>query len=103
MNEFEINPAKKISWQPESEVAEVLQNVATLLGTMIYTVPYDRNLGLTSTFLDNPTPVTRAQLIANVVALLREREPRAEVIEVRFKEDQQEGVLIPTVRVSVNV
>lgn len=103
MTEFEVNPAKSINFAPSDVVEEVLQNVATLLGTMRYTVPYDRTLGLESKFLDNPTPATRARLTAEVITMLREREPRAVILEVRFKEDQQEGILIPTVRVGINV
>ena len=92
-----------VNFGPDSEREEVLQNVATLLGTMRYTVPFDRELGINPDYLDDPTPRTRAKLTANVVDLIRRKEPRAKVVEVNFKEDQAEGVLIPTVKVIVNV
>lgn len=103
MEVFEINPATSVNFAPASELEEVLQNVATLLGTLRYTVPYDRLLGIDASFLDSPTPVAEARLSAEVIKLIREREPRAQVVEFKFKRDSQEGILIPTVKVGVNV
>ncbi len=104
MTTTEVTPNSRplINFAPGNVVDEVLQNVATLLSTIRYTVPYDRELGITPDYLDDPTPLTRARLTADVIDLLRRREPRAKVIEVTFDEDQGEGYLIPKVKVTVD-
>lgn len=103
MTTFNITPrAAPINFAPATVTEEVLQNVATLLSTLRYTVPYDRLLGLNPEYLDDPTPVTRARLTADIIEAIQKYEPRAKVIEVTFKEDQAEGILIPTVRADVN-
>lgn len=104
MSNFEIGAgdAGKINFAPSTIEQEVLQNVATILATVRNTVPYDRALGINPDYLDDPTPVTRSRLIADIISAIHSREPRAKVTDVVFKEDQAEGVLIPTVRVIVN-
>lgn len=103
MTTFNITPRTvPINFAPGSVTEEVLQNVATLLSTLRYTVPYDRLIGVNPDYLDDPTPVTRARLTADIIDAIQKYEPRAEVIELTFEEDQAEGILIPTVRVDVN-
>lgn len=92
----------QINFAPSSVEAEVMQNVATLLSTIRSTVPYDRTLGLNPIYLDDPTPAARARVTADVIEVIRRHEPRATVVQVLFKEDQAEGYLMPTVRVTVN-
>lgn len=98
----EITAASQINFDPATVQQEVVQNVATLLGTLRYSVPYDRSFGLSALWLDDPTPTTRAKLTAEVVAQVRRYEPRATVEEVLYDEDQDEGRLKPRVRVSIN-
>lgn len=103
MTTLNITPrAAPVNFAPSSVAEEVLQNVATLLDTLRYTVPYDRLLGINPEYLDDPTPVTRARLTADIIEAIQKYEPRAKVIEVTFNEDQGEGILVPTVRVDVN-
>lgn len=104
MTTLEVTANKKpqIDFAPSTVEAEVLQNIATLLGTIRYTVPYDRTIGMNPTYLDDPTPATRARVTADIIDVLRTHEPRAKVIEVLFNEDQATGNLIPTARVTVN-
>lgn len=103
MQEFTVTQSNTINFAPSTEVEEVLQNVATLLGTFRYTVPYDRTLGIDASFVDTPTPVTEARLQAEVINLIREREPRAQVVNVKFKRDNLNASLVPTVRIAINV
>lgn len=103
MSTVDVTPIKAINFGPATEVEEVLQNVATLLTTVQYSVPYDRTLGVDPVYLDDPTPVTRAKLTANIIATLRKHEPRATVVSINFREDPAEGRLIPIARVAVNV
>lgn len=100
---IEVTPmAAPVNFAPNTVVEEVLQNVATLLSTIRYTVPYDRMLGINPNYLDDPSPVTRARLTADILETIQKYEPRAKVIEILFKEDQREGILVPTVRMDVN-
>lgn len=100
---FEINATRAVNFAPSNEVEEVIQNVAVLLGTMKYSVPYDRTLGLQASFLDATSPIAQARFNSEIVTLLKEREPRAQVIEVRYRRDEINGRLFPTVRITVNV
>lgn len=95
-------PYVPIDFGPDTVAAEVTQNVATLLSTVCYTVPYDRTLGLNPDYLDDTTQVTKAKLTAQIFELIRDHEPRAEIKEITFQEDDAEGLLIPTVRMAIN-
>lgn len=103
MSTVDVQPIERINFAPATEVEEVLQNVATLLTTVRYTVPYDRALGINPDYLDDPTPITRAKLTSNIIATLRKHEPRATVVSMNFREDPADGRLIPIARVAVNV
>jgi phage baseplate assembly protein W len=79
-------------------VKEVLQNVRTILTTPIYSVPLDRLFGLDATMLDQPLPVAKAKLTAEIIAKIHRYEPRFQVTRVLFADDGIDGVLRPTVR-----
>lgn len=97
-----VSPSTTINWNTDTVEAEVTQNIATLLNTISYTVPYDRTLGLNPDFLDETTEIAKAKLTAQVVELIRQREPRAEVKQVTYEVDNIEGRLVPTVEVAIN-
>lgn len=99
---IEVTAGVPINWGPENTIEEVTQNVATLLSTVRYSVPYDRTLGLNPDYLDDTTQITKAKLTADIFKLIREREPRAEVKEIIFQQDDIQGLLIPTVRMAIN-
>ncbi len=96
-----VNANTSFNFGPNNVVEEVTQNIATLLSTIKFSVPYDRNLGINPDYLDDITPVTKAKLTADVINVLREHEPRAEVKDVTFTESEQ-GTLIPAVKVAIN-
>src|SRR5690606_27564942 len=59
---YDVRPlAAAINVAPATEIDEILQNVAVILSTVRYTVPYDRRFGLNPQYLDDPLPVTRAR------------------------------------------
>jgi len=91
-----------INLQPQSVNEEVLQNVAMILATPKFSVPLDRDLGMTNQFLDKPTPAAQALMIAEIVDAIEKYEPRATVEEVKFRQGSGEGALIPVVEVSIN-
>jgi phage baseplate assembly protein W len=82
-------------------IAEILQNVRTILTTPKYSVPLDRNFGLNATMLDAPVPVAQAKLTAEIIAAVHKYEPRVRVTKVLYEGDGQEGILRPKVRVRI--
>lgn len=91
-----------LNLNPETEVEEIIQNVRTILNTMVYTVPYDRRFALFGDYLDNPLPQNKPLAAADIVQAIREREPRAEINEIFFDGDEITGKLIPIVRIYIN-
>lgn len=102
MSEFIVTPTERINFGPQTEVEEIIQNVGTILSTIRYSVPYDREFGVNPDYLDEPSPIARPKLIADIVAKIKKYEPRAKVISVDFKEDGAQGQLTPTVKVDIN-
>jgi len=78
-----------------------LQQVRTVLGTRVGTVPLDREFGLSMTFLDQPLPRAQALLTAEIIRQLRRYVPGIEVTSVELVSDPEgaaDGRLIPKVR-----
>lgn len=99
----EVEPlGAPINFQPATEAEEILQNVATILATMRYSVPYDRQLGINPEYLDSPIPVARARATADIIETLHRFEPRCRVESVTFSGDGMEGIMRPRVRVYIN-
>lgn len=90
-----------INFAPSNETDEILQNVATILSTVRYSVPYDRALGINPDYLDGPIQLAQAKATADIIASIRTQEPRATVVDIAFNGDGAEGILKPTVRVKV--
>lgn len=97
-----VKPLREINFSPQTVEEEVLQNLQTILTTPKYSVPLDRKMGPSMTWLDAPMPVAQAKITAEIVQLIREKEPRAKVLQVSFINDDQEGILRPKVRVGIN-
>lgn len=94
--------AKEINLAPETTVEEILQNVATIISTPKNTVPLDRGFGLSQRFVDMPMPTAQAILVSEVFDAIEKYEPRAEVVEVTFEQDDATpGKLIPRVEVNI--
>lgn len=91
-----------VDFAPQTEAAEILQNVRTILSTPKFSVPLAREFGVSATTLDNPLPAAMARLTAEIVAAVRKWEPRADVTQVTYEGDAQEGVLRPKVRMRIN-
>lgn len=91
----------KIDFAPASELAEILQNVRTIISTPKYSVPLNRRIGLSMSWLDDPLPVAQAKLTAEIVSELPKWEPRVRVTQVTYVQDGINGILVPKVRVSI--
>lgn len=98
------NENNKINLAPGTVVEEVLQNVSMVISTPQFTVPLDRGFGLPQRFIDKPLPVAQAILVSEILDAMEKYEPRAEVVNVSFVQDQQDaqaGKLIPRVEVNI--
>lgn len=84
-----------------SGAAEVLQNVRTILTTPKYSVPLDREFGISTAMLDAPLPVAQAKLTAEIIATINRYEPRVKVTKVTYECNASDGVLRPKVRVRI--
>lgn len=103
MSVYSVTPSNAaINFAPETEAAEILQNVATILATVRYTVPYDRAIGINPEYLDGPMQLAQAKATADIISSIRTQEPRAQVVDISFTGDGAEGILKPTVRVNIN-
>lgn len=93
-----------INFAPATAVEEILQNVRTIITTPKFSVPLDRDFGLTMTMLDDPMPAAQAKLTAEIIAAIHRWERRVRVTNVSYVEgvgDAMDGRLIPKVRVRI--
>lgn len=99
---YEIKPVtdNRISLAPESEVAEILQNVQTIISTVRGSVPLDREFGIDSRVIDLPMHIAQAKLSHEIFQAIKHYEPRATIENISFTATL-EGLLVPKVKVSV--
>lgn len=81
-----------------TDQAEIEQNIRTLLTTPQGSVPLDRNFGIDMTALDEPQPVAEARLTNRIRSSIRQYEPRAIVLGIRYERDAENGRLMPVIR-----
>ena len=91
----------KINLAPETREEEVLQNLSILLSTPKFTVPLDRDFGLSLRFVDKPLPVAESLFRAEILDAIEKYEPRVEVENVTFEQGDAPGMLIPRVEVNI--
>ena len=95
---------REINMFPQTRIEEIIQNVRMLLTTVKGTVPLDRELGLTNSFIDDPMPRGMRRFAIFVVETIQEYEPRVEVTEVDFAprpDAAMDGQLYPRVKVRI--
>lgn len=93
-----------IDFAPANETIEILQNVRTILGTRVGTVPLDRLFGLSWKHIDKPFPVAKVLMTVEIVDAIEKYEPRVRVESIEFDETAQnamDGLLKPKVIVSI--
>lgn len=98
---YEITKGGCVDYAPESETAEIIQNVRTILNTRIGTVPLHRDFGISWEHLDKPLPVAMSIMQGVIVDAVSEFEPRAKVEKVTFEGDGADGILRPRVIISI--
>lgn len=94
-------PMQGIDFTPASEVAEILQNLRTIITTTKYSVPLDRNFGIDADMLDLPINVAQAKLQSEMIMAIKLYEPRVTVTGISFS-GTDDGQLIPKVQVMIN-
>lgn len=102
--QYMITTAGAVDFAPSSEIAEIIQNVRTIITTRIGSVPLDRNFGVAWDFIDQPLALAKMQLRVLVIDAIEKYEPRAKVEAVEFEENEDlamEGVLLPRVIISI--
>lgn len=89
-----------IDFAPENELLEVLQNVRTILSTIKFSVPLDRDFGIDASLLDKPILEAKAKISSEIILAIKKYEPRVKVEEITFSGDM-DGKLQPKVQVSI--
>jgi len=82
-------------------LAEIEQNLRTIVTTLQGSVPLDRRFGMDPTAIDAPRPVAEAKLTARILQAVRAYEPRVIVSSVTYQADDLTGQLQPIVRYRV--
>lgn len=102
MATYEINSASMypISLAPDTELAEILQNVQTIISTMKGTIPLDREFGIDGRVIDLPMHVAQAKLSNEIFQAIKHYELRVTIEDISFTATL-EGRLVPKVKVSV--
>ena len=90
----------EVDFAPATVVEEVIQNVRTLLATLKFSVPMDRDFGIDGAIIDRPINLAKARLSSEIFRAVRRYEPRA-VVESIELEGTESGRLMPIVKVSV--
>lgn len=99
---YEISLSDGVDFAPQSEAAEILQNVRTILKTRLGSVPLFRDFGITWEHIDKPLPVAKSLMLSAVIEAVEQFEPRAKIERVEFEEsDAMEGILKPKVIISI--
>lgn len=85
-------------------VTEIIQNVKTIMSTVLGTVPLDRAFGIDGEFVDQPLPVAQARAAAAMVTAVEKWEPRVQVQKITWVDDPAgaaDGRLVPNVRIKL--
>lgn len=101
MRTFITTAPLNVNFAPATVIEEVVQNVRTIITTMVGTVPLDRDFGLDASFVDSPMAAARALITASLIDKIGKYEPRAKVIAVTYRGDA-DGKLTPSLEVEIN-
>lgn len=85
--------ASELKIIPATEIEEIAQNVLTIITTPKFTAPLDRGFGISAAMLDAPISASQAKIAAEIVAAVKEFEPRAQITNVFFDGNFANGEL----------
>lgn len=86
MSKYVVSLTGTVNFNPETEVEEILQNVRTILSTVVGSVPLYRDFGMSWEHVDKPYPASIALLKVDVIEAVEKYEPRAKVESVELDE-----------------
>lgn len=99
---MKISASGNYSIAPQTIGEEVEQNLRFLLASKEYDCPLDRGVGLNTSYIDRRTEAAKALMLADLYDKVGRCEPRAEIVNVEFEEDLQQGILRPVLEVKIN-
>lgn len=79
----------------------ILQNVVNLINTLTYEIAYARTVGISSDYIDLPSPQSAAVAANDIRELISLREPRATVENVEYLGVTETGSM--RMRVVINI
>lgn len=81
--EIDTSNQHQIKWGSKG-ADRILQNVINLINTFRYEIAYDRTMGINPDLVDMPADEAGVRFANEVVSLITDREPRAEVKTVDY-------------------
>lgn len=101
MTEYNLTLDAAVNFSPANEGEEVLQNVRTIVNTIVKSVPMDRELGINTDLLDAPINIVGGKLQTRIMDAINKFEPRAKVKSIAFNGDATQGKIIPIIKVAI--
>lgn len=90
-----------VDFSPQNEIAEILQNVQTIMATAKGSVPLDRDFGISADYVDKPMAKAKSMLASEIIQAVRKYEPRVTITGISFTESM-DGKLEPRIEVRLN-
>lgn len=106
--EYVVSLSREVDFAPSTVAKEVLQNVRTILDTVVGSVPLERNIGISWDYVGKPMPVAMDMLRIAVNDAIAMQEPRAQILSITFDppenniEFAEQGILKPRVRIYID-
>lgn len=82
--------------------AEILQNVAMVLASVVFSCPMDREFAWDGSLFDRPIQVVKALFSSRITAAVAKYEPRAQIVSVSYQGSGTDGLIKPVVQVRIN-
>ncbi len=90
-----------VDFAPSIEIAEIMQNLRTIVSTTKWSVPLDRDFGISGDYVDEPMLSAKAFLTSEIITAIQTYEPRVSVETISFTA-KEDGTLSPRIEVSIN-
>ena len=106
--EYLVSLSEQVDFLPKTVAEEVVQNVRTILDTIVGSVPIERNIGISWDYVGKPMPVAMDMLRIAVNDAIARQEPRAQILSITFDppensiEFAEQGILKPRVRIYID-
>lgn len=84
--EMSVRPGRKIVIGAQGMEA-IMQNIATIVTTLVYSVAFDRGFATSGAFIDSPAPRAVGAKMAELAEAIERREPRVKVLRIAFDAD----------------